>query len=406
MYEKIQNCKNSTKLFNTGKNGRKINYYLLQKVKFVADKLHYPDIIVNATAENKLYNPIQEKTMSLKDLPCFNNSQKVKVANKVGKTENAPVFYFIYNTENYYHFLYDTLPYLITFFKLLNEIPDLKLLMNYPNDDKKDFFPFVLETLQILGIDERVIVLEENTIYESMYISDSYTHGHNSNLPPREEVYEFFQFLKNKVLQKETKASYPKNIYISRRTWTHNNLVNIGTNYTSRRVMKNECQLVNELGKKGFVEVFTENMTMTEKINLFHNAEKVVGIIGGGIANALFLRNKAELFAIISPGFLDINSRFLFSLNRQKLNLIKDTEHFEKSKFKKYMRVSYDGGYGEIYDIEGDYLRINQAKKKVSGWASYVGYEKIKIHKNKCHKLDHGLNSAFVLDIDATMGKI
>jgi len=46
-------------------------------------------------------------------------------------------FYFIYNTDNYFHFLYDSLPYLISYFELKKNIPDLKLLMQYPNPPKK-----------------------------------------------------------------------------------------------------------------------------------------------------------------------------------------------------------------------------------------------------------------------------
>jgi hypothetical protein len=112
------------------------------------------------------------------------------------------------------------------------------------------------------------------------------------------------------------------------------------------------------------------------------------------------------LYAIISPGFLDVNSRFIFSLNQQGLHLIHDTEHYEKTEFKKYMRVSFEDGYGEICDIEGDFLKVKLAKKNIAGWNNDTQYEEIKIAKKKCAKIDNGLNSAFILGIERTMEQI
>jgi capsular polysaccharide biosynthesis protein len=278
--------------------------------------------------------------------------------------------------------------------------------MNYPSSDKRSLFPFVLETLQIMGLDNKVAFVDKDTLYKKLYVSDSYTHGHNSNLPPRKEVYDLFNQLKKEALKQKADYSHPKKIYVSRRTWKHNKLDNIGTNYTSRRVLKNENKLVSELQRLGFKEVFTENMSMVEKINLFHRAEQVVGIIGGGLANSVFLPKKSKLYAIISPGFLDVNSRFIFSLNQQGLHLIHDTEHYEKTEFKKYMRVSFEDGYGEICDIEGDFLKVKLAKKNIAGWNNDTQYEEIKIAKKKCAKIDNGLNSAFILGIERTMEQI
>ena len=32
----------------------------------------------------------------------------------------------------------------------------------------------------------------ENTLYKDLYISTSYTHDFDSNLPPRKEIFDFF----------------------------------------------------------------------------------------------------------------------------------------------------------------------------------------------------------------------
>ena len=87
--------------------------------------------------------------MSLIDVEKKQNFDKNKNYDNV---INIPVFYFVYNTDNYYHFIYDTLPYLITFNHLRSNIPNLKLLMNYPNKSMDNFYLFVKEFLEILDI--------------------------------------------------------------------------------------------------------------------------------------------------------------------------------------------------------------------------------------------------------------
>ena len=118
--------------------------------------------------------------MSLKNIEIekdFNFTLKQTI-----KTEENSVFFFIYNMDNYYHFVYDSLPYLISFNKLKNDNPELKLLMNYPVG-KNNFYKFILEFLTILGINENdIIIADENTLYKQMYISTSYVNKINYEL--------------------------------------------------------------------------------------------------------------------------------------------------------------------------------------------------------------------------------
>ena len=126
--------------------------------------------------------------MSLKGISkdvVFNTEKTSK------KFESECLFYFIYNTDNYFHFVYDTLPYLISFMEMKKTKPKLKLLMNYPNPNKKEHYRFVSEFLDILGItDNDIKIIDENTEYSSILVSTSYTHDFDSNLPPRNEIYD------------------------------------------------------------------------------------------------------------------------------------------------------------------------------------------------------------------------
>ena len=111
-------------IFEKDSNGREINVYKLRYAIPTGESLYYPNTLFYSDDTKKLYNPINEKTMSLKgvdDNDTFETSSYPFIF-----TEPFPVFFFIYNTDNYCHFVYDTLPYLITYFELKKKEPNLK----------------------------------------------------------------------------------------------------------------------------------------------------------------------------------------------------------------------------------------------------------------------------------------
>jgi hypothetical protein len=128
------------------KNNREIYIYNLENFKFVKGYNFYPNVLL--TNNEIVINPIEEITMSLKEISDNNQIyfDEIKSTNRVSN----PVFYFIYNTDNYFHFIYDSLPYLISFFEIKKKYPDLKLLMNYPNYQKTEFYQFTIEFLELI----------------------------------------------------------------------------------------------------------------------------------------------------------------------------------------------------------------------------------------------------------------
>jgi hypothetical protein len=312
------------------------------------------------------------------------------------------VFFFIYNTDNYYHFIYDTLPYLISYLELRKTIPAIRLLMNYPNSQSKSFYKFVLEFLALLGIEPSDIVLADmQTRYAAVYLSSSYTHDNNSNAEPREEIhYLYKQLLRNCAPRLSSNGS--RRIYISRRTWLHGDFSNIGTNYTTRRKLENEDDLVSMLSRYGFTEVFTENLTTLEKLDYFQHAEVVVGALGGGVCNVLFSPPKTKLLCLVSPTFLDVNARFAFSLNRVQLQWFRDASHVESGRFKQFMRVSCPsrGIVGEITEVRDNDLIVAYTRETVAGWNAQNSFESICLPQSECIALDSGLNSAWRIDLN------
>jgi hypothetical protein len=384
-------------LFPIDDNGRNILLYKVNNTQFYKSKIFYPNVLI--FNGKKTIRPLNETTLSLKDVSLKNNNMDLLTVNK---KDTNPYFFFIYNTENYYHFIYDTLPYLISFFKLKKEIPELKLLMNYPNNEKNTQYRFVNEFLNILSITEKDISIVDPTVrYGTVYISNSYTHDGKSNLPPRNEIYDFYNEIITKVKNNNNNNSeLPKKIYISRRTWVSKDVTNIGTNYTTKRKMINEDDVVKYFNSMGFIEVFTENLNTEEKILLFNSAEHIVGPIGGGLSNVLFSNKKTKLHVLNSPTFFDVNYRFIYSFKNVDYNIINISKHTEVGDIKKFMRVKFDGGVGEIIDINGDNVTIIYSDNDVSGWCVDVTY-KTQIKKiSDVQKLDEGLNSEWEINLE------
>jgi len=388
-------------IFSKDQNGREISIYSLTECLLQGDSLFYPNTKIYSFNTDKAFNPIREKTMSLGSEEC--RADEIILNKQFNNTEECPVFFFIYNTDNYFHFVYDTLPYLISYLHLRKIIPNLKLLMNYPNSQKREFYKFVIEFLNILNIHtDQIILGDSQTLYKKLYISNSYTHDIDSNLPPRKEIYNLYNKIIESVKSTNVSSDLPEKIYISRRTWIHNDFSNIGTNYTMRRKLINENELVDFLNSKGYKEIFAENLSTPEKILLFNNAKKIIGAIGGGMCNALFSQNDINLYVLVSPTFLDNHQRFKYSFTNKNTTYFDKTYHKDSSYWKKYMRVKIKDKniIGEIDKVFDTTLLISYADHNVAGWNSELELTQGLFNQDDCKKLDDGLNCEWGLDIE------
>jgi hypothetical protein len=358
-----------------------------------------------------------EKIMSLnKDSFYDNNKYELEIDKDKDKIIiEYPVFFFIYNFDNYYHFLYDTLPYLYTYLELKKNNPELKLLVNYPNKNKKDFYKFNSELLEkIINLDD-LIIHNENYNYKELYVSTSLTHGGYSNNPPRKEIYEIYNLIKKNINYQNIDEKYNNlnKVYISRRTWINNDNTNIGTDYTSRRKMVNEDELVNQLIKYDFTEIFAENLNTDEKIYLFSNADIIVGSIGGGMANLLFSNKNTKSIVIATPFFLDINYRFKYSMEHTNINYIYDVHtYLESNTIPLYCRVNiidekskYYQKYGEIsqYNKDTNKYLINISNNDVAGFNNVIKFDNEWFLESEFILLDNGLNSPYLIDINKVL---
>jgi hypothetical protein len=407
---------------------RDIGFSKLENCIIIGRNNFYPNVLIYSY--DILVNPYDEKIMSLnKDSFYENNTFDFKLANEqisqpIVRSNNfsndLSVFFFIYNFDNYYHFLYDTLPYLYTYLKLKKDIPNLKLLINYPNKNMNHFYKFNNEFLEKIIDMNDIIIHNENNVYKYIYISSSLTHGGYSNNKPRNEIYDIYNIIagglttyrrSNSVSLCNT--SSPKKIYISRRTWINNDTSNIGTNYTTRRKMLNEDVLVKKLEEIGFVEIFAENLSTDEKINIFKNAEVICGCIGGGMANLLFSKPTTKTIIIVTPFFLEINNRFRFSLENTNYKYFNNVDiYHDEDKLPMYCRVKiiddkskYYNFIGEIcdwcnnHDTSTSYL-INLANNDITGFNNDTNFDNEFFDVNQFELLDNGLNSPYIVNIN------
>jgi len=306
-------------------NGRSIEVAYFFSCQFIGLSKHYPQPLIYSHQTQRLTLPTKEMFMSLGRGTVYEEKMEyeMELPLRFQNFCSVPVFYFVYNMANYYHFIYDTLPYLYSYFNEKEIHPDLKILVS-PPEGKDDLYPFVWESLELLGITRKdVVFLNPETLYSTVVVGSSLTHNGLSNTPPHSGVFDIINRMKGDY-------QGPEKIYVSRRTWLHNNLENIGTNYTERRRCVNENEVAELFKSYGYEEVFCENMTMKEKIGLFNSAKYVAGPIGGGMCNVIFSKPETRVISINSPLFFEINKRFEYSMAHTQLYHYNDTKFVEK----------------------------------------------------------------------------
>lgn len=407
----ISDMTNFVELYEKDETQRCIGYYKTNNVSLNGRNTYYPNVLLYQSESQILMSPYNEMIMSLGKKSFYGDDYDVDQNDLINEIVEIveivdPVFFFIYNFDNYYHFLYDTLPYLFTYLELKKTIPKLKILINYPNQTNT-FYKFNLEFLtKIINVDD--LIIHSNNVYKEMYISTSLTHGGYSNNPPRKEIFQIYEILKNNINYSniDEKLKTLDQIYISRRSWINNDTSNIGTDYTSRRKMMNEDLLVDSLKEKGFIEIFAENLNTDEKIFLFSDAKTIIGAIGGGMANLLFSKSTTNTIIIETPYFLEINHRFKYSMDHTIIKYMRDGVTYTNSPIPLYCRVKIIESemIGEIsdYNVINDTYLINMSNG-VAGFNNKSLFKNKWFLSNEFELLDNGLNSPYTININSLL---
>jgi hypothetical protein len=312
---------------------RPIMLCLFQNVTLSGWDFSYPNLLINEFGSDCWYLPVKESFMSLGRDSNYESSSEwfpgERARSLCTPACSRPAFFFAYNLSNFYHFMYDTLPYLNGYLFLKERGLNPALLVGQTGNDGLP--GFVIEALQSFGIDieKDLLYASPDIILDHLYVVSSYTHDglsqyapHHSYKAPLERIIEQ---LKLSCPEKPFNVKPPSRIYISRRTWSSGDVSNIGTNYTERRKFCNEDDIVDELEKLDFTEIFTESLSLAQKIDLFSNAQIVIAPTGGGLANLLLASQSMKVILINSPLFWDTNKRLRFAFGHLDVLDFNDT---------------------------------------------------------------------------------
>jgi hypothetical protein len=370
-------------------------------VRLTGRSIHYPNCLLQTGSQ--YINPYDERVMSLQKDTFYDGDAWTpphRLCTPASKRFVDPVYFFIYNVDNYYHFVYDTLPILYGYTTMKQTYPSLRLLIQTSHPTKKTLPPFVLEMLAAYGI-ENPLFAESDILYEKMFVGTSLTHGRQSNSPPSAQAYTVWNRLTY------APQSLPKRIYVSRRSWVHGETQNMGTNYTTRRKCMNEDAVVKMLKEHGIMEIFTECLSTEYKLAMFAQAEVVVGVIGGGMCNLLFSPQTTKSLCIVTPDFLRINERFKYSMDHTQIIYSHSAHHLPSPlKYTLYTRVKITNpespAYGQVGEIEehltkGAYV-VRMSSNDVAGFSQDFtnGMEGRVFQEWELEPLDNGLNSPYI----------
>lgn len=404
----LGNCVYTTLYENDEKN-RDIKIFRLEDCISCGTFDNYPNIVFKK--QKQTYYPLQDKNIRSTFKNCYEKNHMMlnfKEKTQIRKKVNESVFYFIYNTQNLFCFLYDAVPYLISFFELKKKFPTIKLLMQYCDEENKTFQPFIWPILNLLGIEEKdVKMLSSETRYRNIYISSSYTHDEGYHDIPRKEIYDLYNKISEAAAEKIKSdiPTLPKKIYAS----THKNMQEKfekmskqPENY-ARRYFTNEKEFIEEYTVKNkFKEVFQDlgEYSILQKIVMFARADSVIGQLGEELAYVLFCQKTTKLILIVTPVYLHTFPRFRYCYNHTNHKYFTKTEQTEETTFKLYMKVQ---SKTEINDIVATVTTTNNTTDRISIEYTDINgeFKTENVDSDNYIKIDEGVDSPWKINLEA-----
>ena len=190
--------------------------------------------------------------------------------------------------NNYFHWLYDVLPRFALLEKFQNSIkPDYILVPNYQLDYQKS-------TLNLLGFNSKQIISSKfyrHFDYSKIFITDHPYNITNDTLVDHEKIPAWIsKWLKEKFLKNNLENFNFKKIYIDRD--------DVDPKRCSKRRILNEIELRNMLAKLDFKFVKLGELTFTKQIEVFNNANLILGLHGAGFANISFCKPGTKIIEL------------------------------------------------------------------------------------------------------------
>lgn len=270
--------------------------YHLTKYKYIKD-----DFIEIAEFSNVISNHVfqiffPEHNIAVVEEASYKNALKLfpmpheQQNNSISFEWNKPLVYIeepvlmIGGHKNHFHWILNWLPRLFIakeFQDMFGGLENIKICVD--GGLRKAH----IESLEKIGISQEQLLFNsmsykntEHFYYFKKLYFPNFFQPTEFSLFIRDYYHDFFT--KKSLLKQDD--SLPKLIYVSRQQERR----------IRRRVVNNEA-LEKCLKSYGFETVFVENLSFEEQINLFYNADLVLGPHGAGLANIVFCRPQTKL---------------------------------------------------------------------------------------------------------------
>jgi len=264
----------------------KYKIYNVTNGRLYTDRIQDTAIII----DNKIIEEASFQLRNTEESKIYNSKIKNNIVFKKGTPRkltnlNGSVLSLLTGgggNSNYWHWLFDVLPRIGLFNKVsdINEI-DFFLI---PGDTKK----FQNQTLDALNISENKRLTSKKfrhikakkliTTDHPVVVSGDATKD-IMNMPSWISKWLKESFLKGNKLRNKNN---PKNIYIDRGDRNKDHQV--------QRKIENENEIKNFLFEKNFTSIKLHETNFLDQVQLFNNADCVVGLHGGGFANLAFCK--------------------------------------------------------------------------------------------------------------------
>lgn len=250
---------------------------------------HTELIMVNDTAlydeveRNKKYiyaikSPIVSQT--------HGDTLTLKIPTKTSKIIEAGIHFSKDHSVNYFHWLIECLPRL----QLIKHLdPAIPLLV----DDELP--PQLLEALDLLNTDKREIIRLKRYhryLVKKLYYPSALSIIHDNYTQPaydKDAIYsrKAINFIKNTVLQKLNIQNPPpwRKIFLSRKNARYRQLLNT-------------MEIEDYLSTQGFEIVFPEHLSFYAQVQLFSQANLIIGQSGAGMANIIFAPKNCKILML------------------------------------------------------------------------------------------------------------
>ncbi len=264
----------------------KYKIFSLLKSRLYTDRVHDTAVII----DNKIIDGPSFQYRENKNSSYEKNSVFKIGTPKIQKKIKGTVLSLLTGgagNANYWHWLLDVLPRI----KLTTEFIDLKKIdyFLFPSLDEK----YQMETLDILNIPIKKRLSSKKFRHiaaDQIIITD---HPYNLLNDPMKDSLNIpnwiIKFLKDKFssVPKISEKKFPKKIYIDRSDSKSNN--------RNLRKITNEKEVVDILKKNGFTSLKLSDYHFSDQVNLFKNAEHIIGLHGSGFVNTIFCKPKTKI---------------------------------------------------------------------------------------------------------------